>query len=156
MRPNCGSPTLVNIVVLCVGLFLASRVVAAAQVNADTVLAAINGSRTQNGRRPLSLDPRLSAAAASKLADMRKRAYFGHVNPDGQYVWALVKQHGCAYRHVGENLASDYDDRQRLEEAWMRSAAHRNNILDRHYGVAGVAVSGRPPLVVVLFADSCR
>ena len=147
---------MVGILVLWLLLAPPWPVVAVARMEADTVLAAINRSRIQNGRRPLSLDPRLSAAAAAKLADMQKRAYFSHANPDGQYVWALVKQHGCAYRNVGENLASDFDDEQRLEEAWMRSKGHRNNILDRHYGVAGIAVSGKPPLVVVLFADSCR
>jgi hypothetical protein len=38
----------------------------------------------------------------------------------------------------------------------LRARAHRDNILNRRYRVAGIAASPTPPsIAVVLFADSC-
>ena len=119
------------------------------------VLAAMNASRTENRLPALTLAPGLSAAARLKLADMQKRGYSGHVDPDGKLVWPLVKQAGCRYRAAAENLASGYTDARKMEQDWMRSPVHRDNILNRGFGVAGVALSQRPPAAVVLFADSC-
>ncbi len=122
----------------------------------EAVLTAINASRTQNRLPPLVADARLSAAAESKLADMVKRDYVDHADPDGRYVWPLMQEAGCRYRAAAENLGTGFTDAERLEQAWMKSPVHRDNILDRRNGIAGIAVALRPkPLVVVLFADSC-
>ena len=37
----------------------------------------------------------------------------------------------------------------------MRSAQHRENILNKQYRLTGIAVSQDPPTAVVLFADTC-
>jgi uncharacterized protein YkwD len=42
-----------------------------------------------------------------------------------------------------------------MEKSWMRSAQHRENILNPKYRLAGIAVSQDPLMAVVLFADTC-
>jgi uncharacterized protein YkwD len=43
----------------------------------------VNAERTKAGLSSLSWDPRLEAIAANHSADMVRRMYFGHVDPDG-------------------------------------------------------------------------
>lgn len=124
-------------------------------LSAKLLLAATNASRVHEGLLPLVADARLTAAAAEKLADMQRRRYFGHQTPDGKYIWETLRRATCAYHLAGENLGQGLSDEGELERSWMRSAPHRANILNAGYTLIGVAVSERPSMAVVLFADTC-
>jgi uncharacterized protein YkwD len=124
-------------------------------LRAQEVLVAINGSRAHEGLTPLVLDARLTAAARDKLADMLRRHYFDHKTPDGKYIWDLMVHDKCDYGLAAENLARGFSDEVEMERSWMRSAQHRENILNKRYRLTGIAVSQDPPTAVVLFADTC-
>jgi uncharacterized protein YkwD len=123
-------------------------------LSAREVLAAINGNRAHEHLMPLAIDARLTAAAQEKLADMLRRHYFDHQNPEGKYIWDTLARK-CAYRMTAENLARGFSDEDAMEKSWMRSAPHRENILNPKYRLTGIAVSQDPLMAVVLFADTC-
>ena len=123
-------------------------------LSAREVLTAINANRAHERLMPLAIDARLTAAAREKLADMLRRHYFDHQNPEGKYIWDTLARK-CAYRMTAENLARGFSDEDAMEKSWMRSAPHRENILNPKYRLTGIAVSQDPLMAVVLFADTC-
>jgi uncharacterized protein YkwD len=124
-------------------------------LTADDVLVVTNASRAHAGVSPLALDPRLTAAASHRLADMLQRHYFSHKTPEGTYVWDTLAEKHCAYRIAAENLARGFTNAGAMENLWMRSLPHRANILNARHTLIGIAVSQDPPMAVVLFADRC-
>ena len=122
-------------------------------LSAREVLTAINANRAHERLMPLAIDARLTAAAREKLADMLRRHYFDHQNPEGKYIWDTLARK-CAYRMTAENLARGFSDENAMEKSWMRSAPHRENILNPKYRLTGIAVSQDPLIAVVLFADT--
>lgn len=123
-------------------------------LNAQEILAAINASRVDQRLPPLVIDARLTAIAQEKLDDMLRRRYFDHKNPEGKYIWDTLMRK-CAYRMTAENLARGMSDAGAMEQSWMSSAPHRENVLNPKYRLTGIAVSQNPLTAVVLFADTC-
>jgi len=124
-------------------------------LNAQAILVAINASRTEERLAPLVVDARLSVAAQDKLDDMLRRRYFDHKNPEGKYVWDTLMTR-CAFRMTAENLARGIADAGAMENSWMNSPPHRENILNAQYRLTGIAVAQNPLTAVVLFADRCE
>ena len=105
------------------------------------VVAVTNAERTAQGLSSLTLNTKLSNAAAAKLADMFAKQYFAHVGPDGTQPSYWVESAGYIYRLTGENLAlGDFSGDTDLVTAWMNSPGHRANILKPEYTEIGVAV----------------
>jgi len=105
------------------------------------VVAVTNAQRTNEGLGSLTLNTKLTNAAAAKLADMFDKQYFAHVSPDGTAPSDWVDGAGYAYRLTGENLAlGDFSGETDLVTAWMNSPGHRANILKPEYTEIGVAV----------------
>ena len=105
------------------------------------VIAVTNAERTAQGFFTLSLNTKLSSAAAAKLADMFAKQYFAHEGPDGTKPSDWVEGAGYTYRLTGENLAlGDFSGDTDLVTAWMNSPGHRANILKPEYTEIGVAV----------------
>jgi uncharacterized protein YkwD len=105
------------------------------------VLARINAARRSAGRQPLTLDSRLTAAAQRHAEDMLARSYFGHLGPDGKTVRERARASGYDWAAIGENLAEGQQSAKEAVESWMRSAGHRENILDRRYIQTGVGLA---------------
>lgn len=83
----------------------------------------------------------LDRAAQIKLDDMFGRQYFEHISPIGVGPADLAKTVGYAYVVVGENLAlGNFENDEKLVDAWMNSPGHRANILNTHYREIGIAV----------------
>ncbi|MFL6248040.1 MAG: CAP domain-containing protein [Thermoanaerobaculia bacterium] len=127
---------------------------------ADAIVAAMNRERTARGLRPLRLNTRLSLAATDRIDDMFAKNYFAHVSPDGlqPFVWARAR--GYRYRLIGENLAVGYRGTT-VVDGWMRSPAHRDNILQRGFDEVGIAIADgaprrgyRGPTVVAMYGAS--
>ena len=58
------------------------------------LMSRINQERTNRLLPSLVTNSKLIAAATSKSNDMLTRAYFAHVDPDGNYVWGRIESAG--------------------------------------------------------------
>jgi len=99
--------------------------------NTSSILSAVNSSRANAGRRPLSLRSDLSAVAYNWSQHMASTGTLAH-NP------SLTRQ-VTHWRWVGENVGYGPDWRS-VETAFMNSPGHRSNILDRDYTQIGIGV----------------
>lgn len=97
--------------------------------------------RGEGSRHPLALDPRLDAAAQRHADDMLARSYFAHADPDGRTVRERAHAAGFDWVAVGENIAEGQQTVNEVVDSWMRSAGHRENILDRRYTRTGVGLA---------------
>jgi cysteine-rich secretory family protein/TerD domain-containing protein len=102
------------------------------------VVERTNAERARHGLAPLTTDARLGAAAQAHSADMVRRGFFAHENPDGKQVWDRAVAAGYAYRKVAENIAAGQRTAEEVVRGWMESPGHRANILDRDLSQIGV------------------
>lgn len=110
-----------------------------------------NEVRRERALSPLKTDSTLASVACSHNADMFRRDFFEHVNPDGETPQDRVaKMHRRFVGGVSENLYSQ--DRYRkgpqalaeqMVRQWMDSPAHRKNILAPAVTHLGVCVLQR-------------
>ena len=100
----------------------------------------VNAERVRQGLEPVAVDARLAVAAARHAEDMARRGYLSHVSPGGCDVRCRAAAVGFA-GIVGENIAyaATAADAVRM---WLRSPAHRANILDPRWRSMGSGVSG--------------
>ncbi|MFZ2555845.1 MAG: CAP domain-containing protein [Minisyncoccia bacterium] len=113
-----------------------------------------NDDRAELALPTLTVNPALVAAAQAKADDMATKSYFSHTSPEGYDSWHWFKEAGYEYRFAGENLAVDFSDSGDVEDAWMRSPTHRDNIVSPKYTEIGIAVAtgtyqGRPTVFAV-------
>ncbi len=112
----------------------------------STVLPAVVVELTNEKRAALSAAPLqrnivLDEAARQKAEHMAKNQYFAHYSPDGVSPWYWFDQVGYVYAHAGENLAIHFTDSSEVVEAWMKSPAHRENIVGPQYTEIGVGTA---------------
>ncbi len=107
-----------------------------------SVLVSLTNSTRQEEHLPaLSVNPRLTEAAAMKAEDMALKGYFSHVSPEGRSPWYWLDTAGYDYLRAGENLAVDFVDTKDVVDAWMQSPSHRANILKQSYTEIGTATA---------------
>ncbi|MEO5651859.1 MAG: CAP domain-containing protein [Marmoricola sp.] len=97
------------------------------------VLYYTNLARRQHHRKPLRLMSCLDNFATTWSAQMASRDVMGH-----QSLTTVLRT--CGRRSVGENVGwgtNDLTPRQ-LVGMWMRSPAHRHNILKRSFRLIGI------------------
>lgn len=168
-HPHLLRPTgLALVVVLLLGINLAYNLSsahrfavlgAATDINATDVISLTNQNRTNNGLVALHTNSRLTAAAQAKAKDMFAKDYWAHDSPDGKTPWDFIVAAGYSYSTAGENLAKDFDTSAGVVNAWMNSAEHRANILNKSFVDVGVAVMNgtlqgeTTTLVVALYAS---
>jgi|GEM_PF-2347578 len=105
-----------------------------------SVVSATNSARLAEGLAPLRSDDALAQAAAEKAKSMINEGYFAHYY-NGHTPWEFIDDAaGSDWRLAGENLAKNYDQTDKLMDAWMASPAHKENILNAGYERIGVAV----------------
>ncbi|HEV3077919.1 MAG TPA: CAP domain-containing protein [Thermoanaerobaculia bacterium] len=106
----------------------------------------VDEERRRAGRQPLGVDSRLEAAAERHADDMLARSYFAHRDPDGKTIRERAREAGFDWSAIGENIAEGQQSVKEVVESWMRSAGHRENILDRRYTRTGIGLAlGRDP-----------
>lgn len=108
-------------------------------LSATTLVQKANESRVAVAMAPLSVNPKLAAAAEAKLSDMATKQYFGHKDAKGNGVWGTIKAMKYKYKHAGENLAKGWSSNEALQAAWLASPTHCANILDPRYTDIGIA-----------------
>ncbi|OLR91558.1 CAP domain-containing protein [Actinokineospora bangkokensis] len=112
--------------------------VTAAASNADeAVLALVNEERAKASCAPVSLEPRLTAAAQAHSDDMSAHDYFSHVSQDGRTFGQRIEAQGYP-SPAAENIAKGQRTPAQVMEAWMGSEGHRRNILDCDLKTLGV------------------
>jgi uncharacterized protein YkwD len=122
---------------------------------AQLVVNDLNARRSTVQEAPLAVDPRLTAIAMDRAADLVTRHYFSHVSPDGTTIVDALRTRDMHYVYAGENLALA-DTADAAETALWDSPEHRDNMLGAHYRHIGIAVvpeGGGGELVVQVFTD---
>lgn len=122
-------------------LSLAPRESQTASVVPSEVATLTNKSRAEKGLTPLSINPLLTQAAQMKAEDMASNSYYAHVGPDGKTPLYWLDAVGYTYLNAGENLVIDRDTSREAVDAWMNSAAHRENILRPQFTEIGIGVA---------------
>jgi uncharacterized protein YkwD len=119
----------------------------------SAVLCLINTERAQNGKEPLSPDPRLERAAESHAKEMLSLDYFDHVSPSGLTPVQRIRTTGYIPGSevgyvIGENLAwgtLTLATPQAIVSAWIASPEHLANILEDKYVDTGIDIEPEVP-----------
>jgi uncharacterized protein YkwD len=119
---------------------------------AAATLCLLNAERKRHHLGKLSQSATLRRAALRHAADMVKRRYFSHTEPDGLNVVERILHSGYLGRfgnwRIGENLGWGWGrgaTPRSIVTAWMKSKPHRRNILNRSFHDVGVAVATGSP-----------
>jgi uncharacterized protein YkwD len=96
---------------------------------AGQILTLVNAQRAKAGCKAVTLDPRLTAAAAGHAQDMATNDYFSHTSRDGRTFVDRIRAAGYPIPR-SENIAAGQPTVTAVMDAWMGSAGHRANILD--------------------------
>jgi uncharacterized protein YkwD len=115
-------------------------------------LCLLNRERAARGLSALRPDGRLARAARSHARDMVAHRYFAHESRDGSGFGTRIRHTGWM-RHrrsynLGENIAYGSGGRatpRAIVAAWMHSAGHRANILQRRFRVIGIGIASGTP-----------
>ncbi|MFJ9245567.1 CAP domain-containing protein [Streptomyces sp. NPDC101776] len=107
-------------------------------------LALANSARTDAGRPPVSLDPRLTSAAQAHVAGMAAAGQLGAESRDGVSVYQRVVQAGYSYLTIGEHLVSGPRSPAGFVEYCLRTEQPRRTLLERAFTHAGLAQAVDP------------
>ena len=118
----------------------------------EALLCLMNAQRIARGLGRLKAQPTLAVVAGRFARQMVRDQFFDHTSPGGSTMVSRIK--GTTYlRHarrwtVGENLAwgtGTLATPRATVEAWMHSADHRANLLDRDFTDAGIGIATGAP-----------
>jgi uncharacterized protein YkwD len=98
--------------------------------------------RAANGLPPLRSNSGLDASALSHSADMQKHSYVAHEDRNGLRAQGRVHRTGVTRCGIGENIAQGQKSVEEVVTAWMNSAGHRRNMLNRDYASYGIGRVG--------------
>lgn len=107
---------------------------------ADGLLKAHNRERAGKKLAPMTLDPKLTAAAQVQADDMAKHAKMSHEGSDGSSPFDRIKRQEYRFESAAENVAEGQRTVEDAMRSWMNSPHHRDNILGK-YTQAGFAVA---------------
>jgi uncharacterized protein YkwD len=135
----------------CSGAHLTPTVSHTVQARHAT-LCLLNRERTRHGLPRLRLQPSLTHAAVKYSHLMVRQGFFDHVSPGGSTMAQRIKHtrylRGVRTWSLGENIAwgtGHASTPAQIVSAWMRSAGHRRNILDRGFREIGIGVAPGAP-----------
>jgi uncharacterized protein YkwD len=112
------------------------------------LLEMLNRSRAEAKLPPLKLNAKLCKIARAHSANMLKQKKLDH-ELDGKRVKHRAADAGYDYRIIAENIAYGENEREKepitlkeIHDGWMKSAAHRKNILNKRFEEVGLGVAG--------------
>lgn len=125
------------------------------------MVSLMNQSRVAADVNPLTHNATLASFAQLKGQDMVDRDYFAHDTPEGKRPWEWINRADYDYVYAGENLAMDFITAEVVHAAFLKSPAHRKNILNPKYTEVGIAVlhgelDGRRTTLLVEFFGTQR
>lgn len=112
---------------------------ATSNLTAAEVISVTNAIRQQHGLEPLHPQYQLMRAAEAKANAMIAANTWAHNTPS-QTPWDFIDSEGYTYLIAGENLAKGYSSAEAVVDAWLKSPAHRENLLHSEYTDTGIAV----------------
>lgn len=104
------------------------------------IIALTNNLRHQNGASPLETNSKLFKSSDLKALDMAQNQYFSHTSPENHQLAYYLGQAGYKYKVAGENLAMGFTSAQGVLDAWEKSPAHYQNLVDSDYKEFGVSL----------------
>ena len=111
------------------------------------LLEAHNRIREDAKLSPLTLDPKLNAAALVQANDMAEHEMMSHQGTDDSTFNQRIDRQGYRYKSAAENVACGQRSVPQVMKSWMISPHHKENILGP-YAQVGFAVvqdkEGRP------------
>ncbi len=110
------------------------------QENVDKIIKLTNQDRIKNGKEILEVDEKLTLSAEMKATDMFTKDYFEHISPEEIDPWYWMELAGYSFYYAGENLAKGYDNIEIMQEGFMNSPAHKENVLNDNFEEIGVAI----------------
>jgi len=115
-----------------------------------------NQDRTTAGVPKLAWNNSLQKSAELKAEDMIKNGYFAHTSPAGITPWFWLVKTNYNFIYAGENLAINFTESNDVEDAWLNSPKHRENIMNSHFSEIGITAldgfyQGRNTTFVVEF-----
>jgi uncharacterized protein YkwD len=128
---------------------------AAAEDLRAATLCLMNAERAARGLGRLQSEPLLGRVAASYARQMVRGQFFDHTSPAGSTMLARIRStsylRDVTSWSVGENLAwgsGNLATPRAMVRAWMQSADHRANLLDRHFADVGIGVVAGAPVAL--------
>lgn len=139
----------------CLGADLMPSAENIAQIKSAT-RCLLNVERTKRGLKALSVNGHLTEAAEDYSGQMVRDQFFDHVSPSGSTLLSRIRSTtgyltGARSYSLGENLAWGSGNRATPREtvvAWMNSAGHKRNILDRNFKQIGIGIAIGAPTAV--------
>lgn len=125
----------------------AAAAVATVSVTSDERRAfdLVNDERRARGESALVWDAELTRMARAHSEKMARQNFFNHAGPDGQGLRERSRASGIVgYTALAENLAYNKgiaDAASCAVTGWMRSAGHRENILNAQFTRAGIGIA---------------
>ncbi|MEV7775973.1 CAP domain-containing protein [Kitasatospora sp. NPDC086791] len=108
---------------------------------AQQIVDAVNAERAKAGCKPLTVNAKLQAVAQEHSDDMAARNYYEHDTPEGIDPGTRITNAGYGWQNWGENIYESPKDPATAMDGWMKSPAHRDNILDCVFTETGVGVN---------------
>jgi uncharacterized protein YkwD len=112
-----------------------------------STLCLLNRERAARGLGELRFSSKLALAAQRHSNDMVQRRYFAHGNYGARIARTGWGRHRRSYT-IGENLgygSGGGATPRAIVAAWMASAGHRANILERRFHAIGIGVAAGTP-----------
>lgn len=103
------------------------------------LLDMINEERSSVGAAPLTMEPRLVAAARSHSTDMALNGFFDHTGTGGTSFSQRIASQGYLYSAAGETLFAG-GDIQACIKMWLESPAQRDTLLSPLFTQVGIGV----------------
>lgn len=95
-----------------------------------SMIDSINSLRSAAGAAPLTLNPQLTAAAATHSRDMAVQNRPWHFGSDGSSPLLRAQRTGYTGRMLGENISETYETELETLSAWMELGDTRSVVLD--------------------------
>lgn len=112
-----------------------------AEVLPEVLVELTNDSRKSQNIPELKIRMELQEAAQKKAEDMAKKGYFAHTSPEGLLPWHWFKEAGYDFSYAGENLAVNFFDSKDVNNAWLQSPSHKENILSKSFTEIGIGIA---------------
>lgn len=109
------------------------------------ILELINQKRAEKSLEPLRWSEDVAKIARLHSENMARYKFFNHVGQDGLSVDERADANGLSkWRAIGENIAYNRGFENPIEfacEGWMKSNAHRQNLLSTRWKETGIGVA---------------
>ena len=113
----------------------------------ETVVRLVDAHRKRVGCKPLEWSRAVAGVAQAHSADMVRRNFMDHRNPDGLTPFQRLAHAGINYSRAAENIAAGQGTGGEVFDSWIRSPGHRRNIEDCLFQEHGVGYTrGTPSL----------